>query len=103
VQANGRGAHFGRQVRGNTFNPMRHAKPADKWILVIDDQAAILDVLEGFLCLDGHFVSTAASADEGLENLIFAWLGANSVTRKLHRFRLTHSLMICRPFFNRPL
>jgi DNA-binding response OmpR family regulator len=37
-----------------------------KWILVIDDQPTIRDILERFLQIDGHFVSTAADGAEGL-------------------------------------
>lgn len=39
---------------------------AGKWILVVDDQAVMRDILERFLQAGGHFVSTAAGSEEGL-------------------------------------
>ncbi|HTB79562.1 MAG TPA: response regulator [Opitutaceae bacterium] len=47
---------------------MSQAEPAKaKWILVIDDQPMIRDILERFLQMDGYFVSTAAGAAEGMD------------------------------------
>ncbi len=40
--------------------------PTGKWILVVDDQPVMRDILEQFLRAGGHFVSTAAGSDEGL-------------------------------------
>jgi len=46
---------------------MSHASPDEKkWILVIDSQETMRDILERFLNADGYFVSTAADADEGV-------------------------------------
>ena len=38
-----------------------------KWVLVINHERTIRDVLEQFLCVDGHFVLTAAECAEGLD------------------------------------
>lgn len=42
---------------------------AGKWILAVDDQPVMRDVLERFLQAAGHFVSTAADAGEALFKL----------------------------------
>jgi len=49
------------------IDAMRDAAPKKKkWVLVIDDQSTIRDVLDRFLRGGGYFVLTAADCEEGL-------------------------------------